>query len=95
MRINEKSKINIMKTIYSQLIVSRIVDVLTYIKGTHPNSVTQIINKAVLTEGVYEEFLLKFVYNQKMSYRSIRAFMNVYVVYQTTQAGHHYEKKIN
>lgn len=66
-RINEKTYYDIRKSMYSFMIISRIVDVLCLIKGQHPKSTTQIINKAVLTKAVFDNLILRFIYNSKLS----------------------------
>jgi len=91
--MNEKNQLSIMKSIYTHLIISRITNILAFIKGNHPNNSKQIINKAVLINGIYDDLLLKFLYNKHISLRTLRQFMNIYVVYQATRTGCHYERK--
>ena len=91
--LNEQNKESILKSIYTHLIISCLTSVLSFIKGPHPTSETQIINKSVLTNGIYTNLLLNLLYNKHISLRTIRAFMNVNAIYQTTQIGGHYERK--
>ena len=43
-----------------------------------------IINKAVLTKAIYDDFILRFLYNTKMGEKSIRKFINLAVEYEIT-----------
>jgi len=88
--MTEHRMISLQKTIYAQLITSRIVDILVYIKGPKSNL---IVNKTVLTTGVYNDFLLRFIYNKKISTRTIREFLLINAVYVSTQVGKHYPRK--
>jgi len=88
----EKDKTSIMKTIYAQLIVSRIVDLLSLIKGPHEKE-NMIINKTALTDAVYNDFLLKFIYNKHINRRTVREFLTISAEYTHTQKGEYYERK--
>jgi len=90
----EKDKTSIKKTIYTQLIVSRIVDLLAFIQGPHPDK-SYVVNKKLLAEAVYENFLLNFLYANKFNRRTIRTFMKTAVKYTHSQGGtgKQYERK--
>ena len=87
--MTEKHLESLKKTIYAQLITSRIVDILAYIKGPSKSKSNLIINKSVLTDGIYNDFLLRIISNKKISMRTIRAFLTINTVYVQTQAGKH------
>jgi hypothetical protein len=91
-RLLEKDKKSIMKTIYSQLIISRIVDLFARIKGTHKKNNTMIINKTTLTNALYNDFLIKFMYNKNINRRSVRQFLTISALYTHSQKGKSYER---
>jgi len=90
--MNERSKVSIMKTIYAQLIVSRIVHLLSIIKGVHPTCTNMIVNKTELTKGVYNKFLFHFIYRKKFSRGMIRKFLTIYASYILSQKGRQFER---
>ncbi len=91
----EKDKISIMKTIYAQLIVTRIVNILALIKGHHKKNKSMIVNKTLLTYAVYNNFLLKFIYNKHCNKKTIRDFLEISAIYTHSQGGSDksYERK--
>ena len=54
-----------------------------------------IINKTVLTRGVYNSFLLRLIYNKKISTRTVREFLIIHAVYVSTSVGKHYSRVSN
>lgn len=93
--MNEQSEISLMKTIYAQLIVARLIDLIISIKGPHKKSENMIINKTTLTKGMYDNFILRFIYNKTMSCTSINSFILIYAIYTKTRKGEHYERASN
>lgn len=88
-KINEKKYDGIRKTLYSYLFISRIVSLLILIKGKHQKSNKMIVNKSVLTEGIYNDFIMRLLYNKKISQKTIRKFMVIYAVFTSTHKGKH------
>ena len=93
-RINEKTYNDIQKSMYSVMIISRLVNTICLIKGQHPSSKTMIINKAVLitTKAVYDDLILRFIYNKKISIKTLRCFIGKAAVYWHTQRGKSYPR---
>ena len=91
--MKEHTRNALMKNIYGQLIVCRIVELLKYIQGENPNKIkndasTCIINNKILTDGVYAEFIYKLL-NGKVNVAYVRQFLQLKIVYQTTNIGKH------
>jgi len=82
-RLNEKTFDEIQRSLYSYLIIRKLVDAICKIKGLHKNN-KMIINKAVLTKAIYEDFIFRFFYNQKIGDKSIRKFIDTAVQYEIT-----------
>jgi hypothetical protein len=91
--MTEHRQSSLMKTIYVQLITSRIIDLLAHIIGANPNRPKAVVNKALLTEGVYNDFLLRLIYNKEFTKEKINSFFTTYANYVSSQAGKHYVRK--
>lgn len=66
---------SIKKTIYSVLIVSQLVHIIV-------NEYTTkglIVNKSLLTEGIYDEFLIRLIYGNNFNENWINFFLSVYI----------------
>lgn len=85
-KINVKTFDEIQKSLYCTLIVNIIVDAICKINGPHLNN-KMIINKAVLTEAVFSDFILRFMYNKKIGESVIREFINKAVQFQVSHKG--------
>lgn len=84
--INEKTLDGIKKTLYTHLIVSKLVEIIILIHGPSKKDNT-IINKAVLVKAIYDEFLLRFFYMKNMGDKSIRQFIETAIELETTNKG--------
>ena len=77
-KINEKRENDIIKTISAHLIVSQITFLFVNMFKKHDNV---IVNKSVLTTGIYGKFLYNFFNNQKFTKYFLLNFINVYIQY--------------
>ena len=77
-KINEKREKDIIKTISAHLIVSQITFLFVNMFKKHDNV---IVNKSVLTTGIYGKFLYNFFNNQKFTKYFLLNFINVYIQY--------------
>lgn len=90
--INEKTYNDIRKSMYSYMIISRMVDVICLIKGQHPKSPNEQINKAVLTKAIYDDLILRFIYCYKLSTKILRNFIQRSAIYCHSQKGKSYAR---
>lgn len=91
--IKANKKEDLIKSISGHLIVSRIINLLVQIMGPNKNNKELIINKKLLTEGFYEDFIYRFFYSHKLSSRTFREFIKNYGKYITTNKGEHVVRK--
>jgi hypothetical protein len=86
--MNQKDAESIHKSIYVQLIISRITCLLIkmYEKKKCKSRSNSIINKSTLTQGLYEDFLYLFI-NGRLNKRIISRFAGNYIVAITTNKG--------
>lgn len=81
--MDEKSQKAIKKTIYGQLIVSKLSCLLVHInkeEGKH-------INNAVVAQGLYDEFLFRFFYGKRFNNAFIIYFMANYMIHISSNKG--------
>jgi hypothetical protein len=88
----EKNYEDVMKSVYSQLIVTRLVNLMIQLKGAHKNE-KKAVNKSMLTRGMYRHFIMDLFYNRRINRRKIRDFMDANAVYINVRRGEHYERK--
>lgn len=82
-KINEQRLIDIQKTIIAHLIVSQIA--FTFANFNKKNNIKdKIVNKSILTEGIYDDFLFKFFNNLKFTKYFLTNFIATYVKYIQT-----------
>jgi hypothetical protein len=66
---------SIKKTIYAVLIISQLIHIII-----HEYSIKNlIVNKSLLTEGIYDEFLIKLIYGDNFDEEWITFFLSIYV----------------
>jgi hypothetical protein len=86
-KINEKNEENVKKTIYSILIVSKLVYLITNLYKKDD----KIINKSILTIGFYDDFLYKF-FNNKITTYYFKKFVQTYIMYITKNVRTSFER---
>jgi hypothetical protein len=85
-KVNEQREADIRKTVMAHLIVSQI----TYLFANMDNKRKidgKILNKSVLTEGIYDKFMYNFINNHKFTKYFLIEFFKTYVQYIKTNAG--------
>ena len=75
-KMNEKREIDIRKSIMSQLIVSQITFLFVNLNKQADNKL--IVNKSILTTGIYGAFLYKF-FNGKITNYFMSQFIKIYI----------------
>lgn len=91
--MNEKKSNSIYKTVFAQLIVTQLTHIIQAIVNMNiPLKDKTVINKNLLTDGIYKFFLLNFLYNRRFSSKTIKQFLLIYIHYTHTQTGKHYER---
>ena len=85
-KVNEKRECDIRKTIASHVIVSQLAYMFANID--HPKKINgKVINKSILSEGLYDEFLFNFFNNSKFTKCFLTNFFKIYVKYIKTSVG--------
>ena len=85
-KMNEKREKDIIKTIFSQLIVSQMTFLFINLFKKHDND-NHILNKSVLTTGLYDNFLYNFFNNHKFTKYFLLNFINDYIQYINSKKG--------
>ena len=85
-KINEKREKDIKKTILSQLIVSQITFIFVNFQKSSKNE-HKIVNKSILTDGLYDKFLYNFFKNTKLTKYFLLNFIKVHMIYINTNRG--------
>lgn len=85
-KMNEKREKDIIKTIISQLIVSQMTFLFVNLFKKHDND-SKIVNKSVLTVGIYDKFLYNFFNNHKFTKYFLLNFINEYIQYVNSKKG--------
>ncbi len=75
---NEKQEKNIKKTLLANLIISQIAFLFVNLNKSNKN---KIVNKSILTTGLYDNFLYKLFTCYKFTKYFIMNFINIYVKY--------------
>jgi len=88
-----KSAVAIRKSIYCQLIITKIVNLLykTNMRKRKNLQNNRIINKKTITDGLYRNFLFLMMYG-KLNRKNIYEFTKNYIVLMTTNRGKHNER---
>lgn len=81
----KKSEETVRKTILACLILSQITFMLSNFFNIKQHE-NKIVNKSILTEGMYEDFLFKFFKN-KLTKHYMTKFIETYVTYIKTSVG--------
>jgi len=102
-KMNEKTEINIKKSISAQLIISQITflivnmhksvnDKQRYFKKkiiTENNVDNYVLNKKVLIKGIFDDFLFKFFNNIRFTKYYLNDFFDTYIKFILTNVGKH------
>ena len=84
--MNEKREVDINKTIICQLIISQITFLIVNLsKNTKDEEL--IVNKSILINGIYGDFLYNFIKNIKFTKYFLLNFINVYIKYVRSKKG--------
>ncbi len=51
-----------------------------------------VVNKSLLTNGIYKEFILNFIYNKGFSNKKVKQFFLLFIQFTHTQKGKHYTR---
>ena len=82
--INEKSEIRIRKKILCTLIMSQLTYLMSYLYNNGEKN--KVVNKRILTAGMYDTFLHRF-FNNNMTKYYLRNFKKIYIKYIVTNIG--------
>jgi hypothetical protein len=74
-KLNEHREKNIRKSIIANLIISQI----AFLFNNLYKNESKIVNKSILTDGIYEDFLYKFLNNSRFTNNFILKFIKLYV----------------
>lgn len=92
--MNEQTKNSLMKTIYAELIVTRISDFLIALHNRDiKKKSNMIINKTVLIDGLFDEFLFVLCNKCKITLEYLKSFYKNYAVVITTNKGKSVERQ--
>ena len=92
-KMPEKNINGIHKTILANLIVSKLIYFISYMIEKKNNKLK--VNKTVLTEGFYSEFILKFIYGKGFGRRFMTKFFKTFVKLHSHKENRHYKRKCN
>lgn len=88
-KMNEKREENIRKTIMSQLIVSQITFLIVNLNKQKDNN--HVVNKSILTSGMYDKFLYCFFNNIKLTKYFLLNFIDIYIQIIISNKGKSFE----
>ena len=85
-KINEKREKDVRKTILAQLIVSQLAFIFVNMNKKE-GFANKIVNKSILSEGIYDRFLYNFFKNKNFTKYFLISFIKTYVQYINTNKG--------
>ena len=88
-KMNEKREEDITKTIISQLIVSQITFLIVNLNKQKDNK--HVVNKSILTDGIYDKYLYYFFNNIKFTKYFILNFIKIYIKIILSNKGKSFE----
>ena len=88
--LNDNNFNKLQKSIYTNLIVSKLIFILTAIKE---KKIIKKVNKSILVKGFYDEFIYKFIYYKGFNYKFIRKFMTNYIILYAVRKDRKHERK--
>jgi hypothetical protein len=83
-QMNEQTSINIQKTIIAQSIISMIVFLITNMIKTNDK---KIVNKSLLTNGVFDKLIYRFFNDSKISRCFVKDFITIYITFIKNNKG--------
>lgn len=92
-KFTEKDWNSIKLSVYMNFIISKLVYLITNLYNTRTKNKNRIVNKKLLTQELYTDFLLKFIYNIKFSERFLIKFFNYAIDIIITHLGISNERK--
>ena len=92
-KFTEKDWNSIKLSVYMNFIISKLVYLITNLYNTKTKNKNRIVNKKLLTQELYTDFLLKFIYNIKFSERFLIKFFNYAIDIIITHLGVSNERK--
>ena len=95
-RFEEKTEKSILKSIYSQLILTKISHIfeMCYNKYHPQKKDDKKINRSNLLEGFYDSFLLDIFY-KRVTNKQVKLFIKSYVVIHSSSKDRHFERTCN
>ena len=92
-KFTERDWNSIKISVYMNFIISKLVYLITNLYTTKIKNKNRTINKTLLTQELYGDFLLKFIYNIKFSERMLIKFFNFAINIIVTHLGVSNERK--
>ena len=92
-KFTEKDWNSIKLSVYMNFIISKLVYLITNLYNTRTKNKNRIVNKKLLTQELYTDFLLKFIYNIKFNERFLIKFFNYAIDIIITHLGISNERK--
>lgn len=92
---NDKSKKSIMLSIQSQVIACKLMAIIEKLcekNVTSKHNHNYIINKKILADGFYEEFILRFIYKKDFTKKFIKRFLKSYIIFISSYDDRHFER---